>query len=92
MNKAAFLEKKEQEKELRRLTNQMIKTEKRIGEVEDQIRMFEKSVASPSGSDEQRNDPDFYRRYERLQKEMEDLLSAWERNHSELEAFKNKRN
>ncbi|MBS1233503.1 MAG: glycosyl transferase family 2 [Bacteroidetes bacterium] len=92
MNKAAFLEKKEQEKELRRLTNQMIKTEKRIGEVEDQIRTFEKSVASSSGSDEQRNDPDFYRRYERLQKEMEDLLSAWERNHSELEAFKNKRN
>jgi len=92
VNKAAFLEKKEYEKELRKLSNQIEKTEKRIGEVEEQIRIFEKAITNPAGSGEQLNDPDFYRRYEALQKEMEDLLSAWDRNHSELEAFKNKRN
>jgi ATP-binding cassette, subfamily F, member 3 len=94
VTKAAFLEKKEYEKELRRLSSQIEKTEKRIAEVEDQIRMFEKTAANPAaaGSGEQLSDPDFYRRYERLQKEMDDLLSAWERNHSELETFKNKRN
>ena len=53
---------------------------------------FETAAANLSGSDERLKDPDFYLRYGRLQKEMEDLLSAWERNQRELEKFKNKRN
>jgi len=92
ISKIAFLEKKEYEKELRKITSQIGKTEIRIGEVEKHIARFESVVANPSGSEEQLNDPDFYRKYQQFQHELEELLSRWERLHSELDTLKNKRN
>jgi ATP-binding cassette subfamily F protein 3 len=91
-SKTAFLERKEYERELRKLNNRIEKTEKRIREVEEQIRTFEKAITNPSESSEQLNDKNFYLRYEDFQKEMEELLSTWESLHSELETHKNKRN
>jgi len=92
ISKIAFLEKKEYEKELRKITSQIGKTEVRIGEVEKHIARFESVVANPSGSEGQLNDPDFYRKYQQFQHELEELLSRWERLHSELDTLKNKRN
>jgi len=92
ISKIAFLEKKEYEKELRKITSQIGKTEIRIGEVEKHIARFESVVANPSGSEGQLNDPDFYRKYQQFQHELEELLSRWERLHSELDTLKNKRN
>jgi ATP-binding cassette subfamily F protein 3 len=87
-NKIAFLEKKEVEKELRKITSLIEKTEVRIGEVENHIARFESVIANPSDSDGQLNDPDFYRNYQQFQQELHDLLSTWERLHGELEGIK----
>ncbi|MBN2273973.1 MAG: ATP-binding cassette domain-containing protein [Bacteroidales bacterium] len=91
-NKTAFLEKKEHEKEIRKLTNKIEKTELRISETEKQIASFEKAIANPLDSDEQLHDPDFYKQYQRLQQELGDMFSIWEKLHNELESLKNKRN
>ncbi|MBN1413927.1 MAG: ABC-F family ATP-binding cassette domain-containing protein [Bacteroidales bacterium] len=88
VNKIAFLEKKEFEREVRKINNRIEKTEKRIGEVEDHISRFESIIANPPGSEGQLNNPDFYRQYEQYQEELTDLLSTWERLHGELEAIK----
>lgn len=90
-NKIAFQEKKELERELRKVSGRIEKTEKRIGEVESLIAECEAIIANPSGSGKKLNDPEFYLKYQQHRNELNELLSTWERLHSELEAIHNKR-
>ena len=91
INKTAFLEKKEFEREVRKISNQIAKIEKRIGEVENHLAGFEAIIANPSGSEKQLNDPEFYLKYQQSQHELNELFSTWERLHNELEAINNSR-
>jgi ATP-binding cassette, subfamily F, member 3 len=91
-SKTAFLEKKGYEKELRKLTGQIERTEKQIGELEEKIKAFEVSIANPSQDGGQYHNPDFYRQYETYQKELHDLFQVWENLHTGLEELRNSRN
>jgi ATP-binding cassette subfamily F protein 3 len=92
VNKIAFFEKKEYEKEIRKIKTRLEKTENRIEEVEKRIADFETIIANPPASGSQFTDPDFYQQYENNRKEINDLLSIWEKLLDELELLKNKRN
>jgi ATP-binding cassette subfamily F protein 3 len=91
LNKIAFLEKKEYEKEARKITNRIENTEKQISDVEKRIKEFEAIASNPSSSEAPLADPDFYRKYQQMQQELTDLMALWEQCHYELESLKNKR-
>lgn len=90
-SKAAFLEKKEFEKELRKLTNQINKTEQRIEEIEKQITGIEARFSDPLANIEKSDNTDLYKHYQQLRNELEELFMQWEKLHDELEIVKNNR-
>ncbi len=89
-NKAAFLEKKEHEKELRKLTNQINKTEQRIEGIEKEISDIEAYFSDPSAKNEKSENIDLYKHYQQLRNELDALFLQWEKLHDELETIKYK--
>jgi len=90
-SKQAFLEKKESDREIRKLETRIEKAEHRISEIEKEIGVFEDKIADPAGDPESIKAPGFYAAYTGLQHELSALMLAWEQLHKELEQLKNKR-
>lgn len=90
-NKQAFFNKKEFDKEVRKLENKVGKAEEQIGKLEKEIAGFEKLVADPSIDPEKTRAPGFYSSYSNLQAELKQQMSNWEQLQTELEQLKNKR-
>ncbi len=89
--KHTYIEKKELEREIRKVSNQVIKVEKRIEELEGKIRLMDRHIANPHEFDTELNNPDFFTEYEELKKSLNIELNKWEKLHEELEILKNKR-
>ncbi|MBN1143746.1 MAG: ATP-binding cassette domain-containing protein [Bacteroidales bacterium] len=90
-SKQAFIDKKEYDREIRKLENKVTKTEEQIGKLEKEIESFEKLVADPSIDPEKTRAPGFYNSYSKLQAELKQQMSNWEQMQTELEHLKNKR-
>jgi ATP-binding cassette subfamily F protein 3 len=90
-NKITFLEKKEHEKELRKITSQINKTEERIENIEKQIADVEAQFAHPSAKIQNAENIDLYKHYQQLRNELDELFLRWEKLHDELEVIKNRR-
>lgn len=84
-SKMLYLEKKENERVLRRLQKQVSLTEEKITAAEKELEEMNTRLAS--GDVEIISDPAFYSSYEEKKREMERLLEAWEEAHQELESF-----
>lgn len=84
-SKMLYLEKKENERVLRRLQKQVSLTEEKISAAEKELEEMNTRLAS--GDVEIISDPAFYSSYEEKKREMERLLEAWEEAHQELESF-----
>ncbi len=91
-SKQAFFDKKEFDREVRKLENKIGKTEEQIEKLEKEIESFEKLVADPSIDPEKTRAPGFYSNYSKLQAELKQQMSNWEQLQTELEHLKNKRN
>jgi ATP-binding cassette, subfamily F, member 3 len=91
-SKQAFIDKKEYDREIRRLENQIKKVEMKIESLEKEISLFESKIADPSVDPESIKTNDFYASYDQLQTELTQLMSIWEQLHNDLEELKNKRN
>jgi ATP-binding cassette subfamily F protein 3 len=91
-SKQAFIDKKEFDRDVRKLENRIVKNENDIAELEKQIKQYEIRIADPELDMESMKLPDFFNRYENLKTELARQMVIWEQLHQELELLKNKRN
>ncbi len=84
--KAEFLERKENERVLRRLRRKVSEIEEMITAAEKELEEMTRTLGS--GSEERVNDPEFYTRYNEKMQQLEKLMTMWERAHDELEEFR----
>jgi ATP-binding cassette subfamily F protein 3 len=91
-SKQAFIDKKEFEREVRKLENQIQRIEKEIGDIERKITQFESLIADPLKDPEEIKAPDFFRKYENLKSGLIIRMETWEKLHQDLDQLKNKRN
>ncbi len=91
-SKQSYIDKKEYDRELRKIENQINKAEMKIVNLEKEINLFENKIADPSVDPESIKATDFYTSYNKLQTELAQQMSVWEHLHNDLEKIKNKRN
>ena len=91
-NKQAFIDKKEVDREVRKLENHIGKVELLIGDLEKEIGNFENRIANPARDPESMKAPDFYNNYNNLHAELKQQMVIWEQLQNDLEHLKNKRN
>jgi len=81
-NKKQYLEKKEQDKILRKISSNIEKSEQKIEELETKIADCDAKLAQADASVIDRN---FYQNYENLKKELETEMLEWEQWNNELQ-------
>jgi ATP-binding cassette subfamily F protein 3 len=91
-SKQAFLNKKEYDREIRKLDSRIEKTEIRIAEIEMAISEYEAKIANPADDLDTIMTPEFYAAYTGFHTELKQKMEEWEQLHNELERLKNKRN
>lgn len=84
-NKQKYLERKEYEKNLRRLRRRLEDTENEIEKIEAEINSIDKSFMEPGNSTEVHNLA--FERYRDLKEELNLAMERWENNSRELEDF-----
>lgn len=90
-NKQAFLNKKEYDRDVRKIESRIEKTEVRISEIEKEIAEYEAKIANPEGDLDTLMTPEFYGAYTSLHTSLKEQMSQWEELHKELEDYKSKR-
>ncbi|OFX50983.1 MAG: glycosyl transferase family 2 [Bacteroidetes bacterium GWB2_41_8] len=78
--KVSFEERKEINKNISRLEKSIEKTEQEISGLEQKIEEMDKVLAETNGSD-----PEIFRKYDRLKKDLENKMYEWEVLHEQLE-------
>jgi len=87
-NKHSYERKKQLEREIRKISNQIIKVEENIGKLEKEIETKDLILSNPS----EHPDLDFDSlsiEYNRLTQNLENEMNTWEELHSKLEELKN---
>jgi ATP-binding cassette, subfamily F, member 3 len=82
-NKLNYLERKEFEKELRKIRKKVTQAEEKIAQLESEIAKTDDKMADPEKLKEFTNDD--YKKYDQLKKELEKEFENWEKFHQELE-------
>lgn len=80
--KQNYGDKKEYDKQIRKINNQIEKEEKLIAELEAKIANMDKAMANPT--DETTSD-EFYKEYNKSKEELNTTMQRWEKLHDELE-------
>ena len=80
VDKVSFEERKEINKNINRLEKSIEKNEQEITRLETRIEEMDKMLEVSDGSD-----PEIFKKYERLKKELEQRMYEWELQHEELE-------
>jgi ATP-binding cassette subfamily F protein 3 len=83
-NKIDYLKRKEKEKALRKINNQIEKIEKEIADLESAIKIKDAQLANP-GENDITSDPEFFKSYESLKSQLEKKMEEWEEAQFELE-------
>jgi len=89
-NKNSYNEKKELDKEIRKLQNQVKKNEDEIAMVEERIKAMDDALLDPDRFKEISKDPDYYTKYEADKKQLEKLMKTWEKHQLDLETAESK--
>ena len=82
-NKLSYIEKKEFERNKRKIINQIKKAEERINTFEQKIKEADKLLSDGNSAE----DADFYENYEKQKKQLEQEMQNWETLQFELEQF-----
>lgn len=77
-NKQAYINKKERDKELRKLENKLNKIEQEIAKMEEDIKTSDIQLSNPEKYKELINDPAFFDTYQKLKTSLESKLNDWE--------------
>lgn len=89
LNKINYEKKRQQEKDLRKITSRIEKVEQEIHQFESEIASIDQQLASPENHVEALADGTIYERYESLKNKLVSAMDDWEALHSELDNFKN---
>ena len=84
-NKLQWERKKEAEREIRKVQNQIARCESRIHELENEIQVAEKMISNPAEIPTDISSDDFYKNYSALKTELQTLEKEWEELHLKLE-------
>ena len=87
--KLDYLEKKEYDKMLRKITNQVLQAETKIEELESKMLDIEKKLSDPSEHTEVEK---LYIKHDEVKQALENEMKLWESLNIELEQFKEQRN
>ncbi|HAQ18532.1 MAG TPA: glycosyl transferase family 2 [Prolixibacteraceae bacterium] len=79
-DKVSFEERKEINKNISRIEKNIERTEKDIASLEQKIKEMEKILAGTDGSD-----PEIFKKFDRLKKDLEHKMYEWEVQHGQLE-------
>jgi ATP-binding cassette, subfamily F, member 3 len=90
-SKQAFLNKKEFDREVRKLESRIEKAELNISTIEKEIAEYEAKIANPEGDLDAIMTPVFYAAYTALHTSLKEQMNLWEQLHKDLEAYKSKR-
>ena len=83
-NKMVYEQKKQRERERRKLLSRISQTEEAVSRVEDEIQKITTLLASP---DPEKDHTDVFHHYQELQHTMQSLETTWEQLNLELESF-----
>jgi len=86
VNKQNWEKKKQQDKELRRISNRIGRTEEEIHKVEISVRHLEMKMAEPDLHRNAIADGSLYREYEAAKARLNELMKEWEALHEEMES------
>lgn len=84
-NKQAYINKKERDKELRKLENKLNKIEQEIAKMEEDIKTSDIQLADPQKYKDLISDAAFFDIYQKLKTDLESRLNEWERISLEIE-------
>ncbi|MCK4663055.1 MAG: ABC-F family ATP-binding cassette domain-containing protein [Bacteroidales bacterium] len=84
-NKLSYLEKKEFDKVLRKISNKISKSEKEITRLEKEISEIDELLSNPEKLNKLQADNVFYSKYENLKKELNEEMKNWEKLNLEYE-------
>ena len=77
-NKQQYLDRKNQQKELRKLSNELVRKEKEIEEIDNKIKEMDKVLENPEFLSGSETSKDFFNSYRKLKHKQEQLLYEWE--------------
>jgi ATP-binding cassette subfamily F protein 3 len=83
-NKIDYLQRKDREKALRKVKNQIEKLENEIAGIESEIKIKDDQLSNPSQHKNTTN-PEFFKSYDALKLQLEKKLNLWEVAHEEFE-------
>ncbi len=84
-NKQQWERKKEIDREVRKIQNQITRCEQHIEELENQIKVAEHLIANPSEDNETSGSDDFYKKYSRLKENLLTQEALWEKLHINMD-------
>ncbi|MBI5218046.1 MAG: ABC-F family ATP-binding cassette domain-containing protein [Bacteroidia bacterium] len=84
-NKIQYEEKKEHEREIRKVNTQIRNTEKLIGKLEDELKQIDELLANPENIDKEQEYNVLYQQHEKIKREIAAGLQKWEYLHKEFE-------
>jgi ATP-binding cassette subfamily F protein 3 len=90
-NKQVYERKKQLDRDIRKLTGQIEKSESEIQAMEKKIEMLNNMLSDPSKLDKGNNIDQVYQEYQSLQSNLARLVESWEAQNMELEALQNSR-
>ncbi|MCX6271340.1 MAG: ABC-F family ATP-binding cassette domain-containing protein [Bacteroidetes bacterium] len=88
-NKALYLKKKQQNKELKKLSNQIVKAEEEISKLEGEINKLDDILANPEKYKDAVADPALFQLYQSLQNKLQKQMEEWEFLHLQYEEAEN---
>ncbi len=88
-NKLSYLQKKEADKVIRKLKNQISELEKQMEQIEAKELELSKMIADPQGYGIDLSDPKYFEQYSQLKKDLEQKMEKWTDLSQEVEDLEN---
>ncbi len=88
-NKQSYLERKELEKQIRKVENKVKDSESKIENIETEMEQISEVLSDP---EKMNNNPSLFSKYDELKKQLESEMKIWENIHESLEDLKQQRN
>ena len=83
---------KQLEREIRKLNNQVIRSEKHIGELEAELGEMDKVLMDPEKHKEALSDPEVFKKYNAVKMNLEKEMGNWENLSLKLENLRTEKN
>lgn len=88
-NKQSYLERKELEKQIRKVENKVKDSESKIENIETEMEQISEVLSDP---EKMNNNTSLFSKYDELKKQLESEMKIWENIHESLEGLKQQRN